>query len=85
MSAARLLTPAGNYAVVHMEGRRFPGVVVQGDTLHNLIGLLEAALRDPAETPELISEVLGPLQAALTQYERVCADEGLGLPYPTGL
>jgi hypothetical protein len=28
-----LLTSPGNYAIVRMPGRRFPGVVVQGDSL----------------------------------------------------
>jgi hypothetical protein len=34
---AQLLSPATNSAVVHLPGRRFPGVVVQGDTLNGLV------------------------------------------------
>jgi Family of unknown function (DUF6959) len=30
---AELLTPPGNYAVVQLPGRKFPGVVFQGDSL----------------------------------------------------
>lgn len=33
---AELFTDGGNGAVVRMPGRRFPGVLVQGDSLHIL-------------------------------------------------
>jgi hypothetical protein len=68
-----------------MEGRKFPGVVVQGDSLNNLIGLLEAAQRDPDEAGEIIAEVLEMLTAARNGYEAVCKAEGLDLPYPPDL
>lgn len=31
---ADILTDGGNDAVVRMPGRRFPGVLIQGDSLH---------------------------------------------------
>ena len=34
---ATLLTPAWNHAVVQLPGRRFPGVVFQGDSLFLLL------------------------------------------------
>ena len=34
----------GNNAVISMPGRRFPGVVVQGDTLKSILDMSEAVL-----------------------------------------
>ncbi|GAA4998584.1 DUF6959 family protein [Streptomyces siamensis] len=33
---AELFTDGGNHAVVHLPGRKFPGVLMQGDSLHIL-------------------------------------------------
>lgn len=81
MTTARLLTPAVNYAVVQLPGRHFPGVVVQGDSLHSLVGLLENALVDEDERLDLIAEVLDILKGAQLGYEAACATAGISLPY----
>lgn len=81
-SQAILLAKAGNFAVVQLPERNYPGVVIQGDTLSSLVGLLndiktasrcgdlenlEAAIADAAE-------LLGEAQEA---YEKACGDEEL--------
>ena len=45
---ATLLSGAGNYAVVHVAGRRFPGIVLQGDSLFALWSQVKAIERKAA-------------------------------------
>ena len=41
MDDVKLLSEPTNYAVVHLPGRAFPGVVFQGDSLDGIIADLE--------------------------------------------
>lgn len=83
---AELLTPPHNYAVVQLPGRKYPGVVVQGDSLHLLktqaqqMGRLLAAMKldELADEIECLTEQLCDVQA---HYERVCAERTIALPY----
>jgi hypothetical protein len=79
-SNARLLTPSYNYAVVQLPGRAYLGVVVQGDTLNALISDLERAASRP-ELAEEVAFVLERLREARSNYEYVCRERGLDLPY----
>lgn len=83
---AELLSPPGNYAVVQLPRRNYPGVVVQGDSLHMLkqqaqrMGRLLAAmeLEEFADEIEYLTEQLSEVQR---HYERVCAERNIALPY----
>lgn len=83
---ADLLSPPINYAVVQLPERKFPGVVVQGDTLHILqkqavqMGQLLSAM-DLAELAIEIEDLKEQLSDALAHFERVCGDRGIALPY----
>jgi hypothetical protein len=84
--SAELLSRAINYAVVQLPGRRFPGVVVQGDSLHSLIGQIEELQRlsEPYRDEELIlglAEIHDVLNSARVHYERICRERGIALPY----
>lgn len=81
MNTVRLLTEATNYAVVQLPERKFPGVVVQGDSLNNLVSLLEKALIDESECLDLIAEALDILSGAKSRYEATCSAAGISLPY----
>lgn len=83
MRTARLLSQPTNYAVVHLPGRAFPGVVFQGDSLNNLIGDIEeaAAETNSDERAACLADVIERLQAVQTHYEAVLAREGMDLPY----
>jgi hypothetical protein len=70
MANAEVMTDTGNWPVVQLPGRRFPGVVVQGDSLSIIVEELNfacAALRrgDPAEAEAELTEVLERLTGAL--------------------
>lgn len=83
MSDVRLLTPATNYAIVHLPGRHFPGVVFQGDSLNSLIEDLEQASThpDPEERADCLASVLELLRDVRHSYEAVLSREGMKLPY----
>ena len=83
----KLLSPPTNYAVVHLPGRRFPGVVFQGDTLHILESKLKRLFMTNDElTSEVLrdelDEILEQIRDAKLHYEAVCKQNNISLPYP---
>lgn len=84
----KMLTGSENYAVVHLPGRAFPGVVMQGDSLHNLVkGLkkLSEAMRAKFGNDELLDDFdayWSDLADVKRKYEVVLAKLSLKLPYP---
>jgi predicted RNase H-like HicB family nuclease len=85
-SQVELLSQPVNYAVVQLPERKFPGVVVQGDTLNSLVDQLDRMLKLLHENrdSELAAELMDmreQLGGSLAQYEKVCAALGRDLPY----
>jgi len=79
----------GANAIVQLPERRFPGLVVQGDTLKSWEEMASEALRalklsDPAEASDAIGYLCEKLQESLREYERVMNERGFGLPYLKG-
>jgi hypothetical protein len=75
-----------NAAIVRMPGRRFPGMVIQGDSLAILQQRASgiAALLSRGNLDEAHSEaaaLASSLDECLLTYERVLADHGMDLPY----
>ena len=83
---AQILSHIPNSGIVQLPGRRFPGVVIQGDTLSNLFDgarYLLAQFRELRDE-ERYYEVLmlaEQLQAQLQHYEQTLAQSGTQLPY----
>lgn len=80
------ITAQQNYAVIQLPERAFPGVVVQGDSLANLIADLRRGielLRDGQQDAGLdeISDVLEILEAAQHGYESALAAHSIPRPY----
>jgi hypothetical protein len=80
------LAVGGNNTVVRLPGRRFPGVLVQGDSLHILrtevAEIAEACERDdPAEARDPAGLLLSGLDDLLAAYEAALADHGIRRPY----
>jgi predicted RNase H-like HicB family nuclease len=79
-----VFSTATNHAVVRVPGRRFPGAVVQGDTLSALLRNAEQILRElragrsPVDETEELTEALRQL---LGHYERTLIQHDLPLPY----
>lgn len=79
-----VLGGAPNAIVAKARTREFPGVLLQGDTLDNLLSIVEEireAAKDSQEVIELSEEAREILKATLEIYERVMADRGFALPY----
>ena len=71
----RLLDGTTNAAIVQLPGRRFPGLVIQGDTLHEL---LRVAVSDDDDA--LVS-LRDDLARFVDHYRRVLDREGIALPW----
>lgn len=70
-----VLSEAVNNVVVQTEGRRYPGLVVQGDRLKNRHNLVMSG------SPESIELLADELAQAVAWYDRVSAEHGLQMPY----
>ena len=82
----RCLSEASNHAVVHLPGRAFPGSVIQGDTLRNLLGLARtvrshARRLGDAEAIDDAVELHVLLEQRLLHYQDVLLAAGSRLPY----
>lgn len=81
-----VITDATNVAVIRMPGRRFPGILLQGDSLNYLRVLsqsLKTRLAD-IEDEDLVctvTELEALLQGYARAYEVALEREGLDLPY----
>jgi hypothetical protein len=85
--SVKLLSNPGNYAVVQLPGRKFPGVVIQGDSLHSLVQNVDnlrqlANVGDVTEVRSGLAELSELLGTVITHYEAVCRECGIPLPYP---
>jgi len=83
---AELFTDGGNDAVVRLPGRRFPGVLIQGDSLHilrsDVAEMVEACERgDLAEAGESAGLLLAGLDALLTRYSVALDNHSIQRPY----
>ncbi|MEV0129335.1 hypothetical protein AB0H83_12865 [Dactylosporangium sp. NPDC050688] len=81
-----MMTGAQNYAVLRLPGRRFPGVLVQGDSLSILTSEVQKALTllragDTASAEEELAYVANHLAGLLDGYIRVLDAAGTPLPF----
>lgn len=66
MRAVEVLSDATNFVVVRTEGRKHPGLVVQGDRLREWLRLAQVSDTDAIES------LREELAASVAEYERVC-------------
>ena len=78
---ARLLSPPHNYPVVQLPDRKYPGIVVQGDTFSTFVANLEEALSDPEDREFIITDLLERFRAIQASYEAVLDAAGIQIPY----
>lgn len=67
------LSDAVNNVVVHCEGRRYPGMVIQGDRLHGWLALAQSGTAGHEALTRALME-------AVTELDRVSGAHGLLLP-----
>lgn len=85
-STADILSHVPNSGIVQMPGRRFPGIVMQGDSLSTVFDALSVCLNDAKrrKDEDVYFELLGfaeMLQGQLLHYEKTLLEIGLPLPY----
>jgi len=85
-TSAGILAVSGNYAVVHLKGRRHPALAVQGDSLKILQGIIEE-LTDNLDSGDLdeasfsLGEIQSTVSSMVAAYEVASAETGVDLPY----
>jgi hypothetical protein len=83
---AHILEIGCNGAVVQLPERKFPGLVIQGDTLSILMSDFEElkeniGKNDTSEIQASIDTIESHLRDRLTFYESTLAKHGIHLPY----
>ncbi|HIC82332.1 MAG TPA: hypothetical protein EYH07_08775 [Kiloniellaceae bacterium] len=81
-----IYSDASNFAIMRHPGRRFPGSLIQGDSLSILSGNAELACRllregNTAAALEAMEEVRESLQTRLTHYKEVLVKHEMPLPF----
>ncbi|WP_342801212.1 hypothetical protein [Nocardia sp. No.11] len=85
-SAAELVATQGDYSLVRWSGRKFPGLLVQGDTLSILVSILSESqdLLDDGEIDEAkfaLTDLKLRLAGMQESYEEMMKSAGIRLPY----
>jgi hypothetical protein len=85
-SVAKLIGAETHFTVVQLPQRRFPGVVLQGDSLHSMIQCIRSirtnfAAGDVDEMVAGLDILENQLTSAQTQYEKTCSENNISLPY----
>jgi hypothetical protein len=88
--SAPIVAHVPNSGIVHLPGRRFPGVVIQGDSLSqmfdDLVDALNAAkVRGDEDSYYGIFMVAERMQELLNAYEGALRSVGMDRPYPVAI
>ena len=80
------LSDASNYAVIKLPERRFPALLIQGDSLKSLADLASELRRMVKDSPDdelraTADEIAESLNSRVEHYESVLAQEHMPLPY----
>ena len=89
IQALEVYASDSNCAIIKPPGRRFPGSVIQGDTLHHLCRLaskiaqhVRAGLPRDEEFMGELDELVDLLVDRTLHYQAVLQRHGLSLPFP---
>jgi hypothetical protein len=86
IESVEIYSDTTNAAVLRHPARRFPGVLVQGDSLHGLCVALDEicsklCLQVDAETYRHADDLRNSMRSYLTHYKNVMQEHGLPLPF----
>lgn len=82
-----IYSDATNAVIMRHPGRKFPGMLIQGDTLYSLSKLATGALADAEPESDQwydLKELVEALQSRIDLYTRVMHEHDLTLPFFTG-
>jgi predicted RNase H-like HicB family nuclease len=77
--SVEIYSDATNAAVMRHPGRRFPGVLIQGDTLHTMLHRADEAL-NAGDRYEL-EDLRDHLRDLVDHYKKVLVEHDLELPF----
>ncbi|MFI6871567.1 DUF6959 family protein [Nocardia sp. NPDC050406] len=83
---ARILDTNGDYSLIAWEGRRFPALTIQGDSLHTLKEVIKEAESELSngnieDATFAIREALEHVASMEAAYAQMMKQKGLILPY----
>ncbi|MFB8008803.1 DUF6959 family protein [Nocardia sp. NPDC056000] len=84
--SAEIMETQGDYSLVKWEGRKFPGLLIQGDTLTTVLDDLSEA-RSELDVGNVddgrfaLGEALRKVEQMLSSYEEMMLLAGVKLPY----
>lgn len=79
-----IFSDATNAAVMRHPGRRFPGILIQGDTLYTMCDRADAACRELVQGSDAYGELnnlRNQLWKLLNHYKSVLDEHNLPLPF----
>jgi hypothetical protein len=82
-----VLSDEVNAPIIRFPGRRFPGSLIQGDSLKSMTDLAVEILEhlnagDPEEAKAVAEELHSLLASRTNAYEKALKTHGIELPYP---
>lgn len=85
-SFARVHGRRGNHALVQLDGRKYPGLLVQGDSLKQVESVVDDLMElrpqgEGDEFDEALREVVEVIKALTDSYESMMREANLDLPY----
>jgi uncharacterized protein DUF6959 len=85
IESVEIYSDASNMAVMKHPGRAFPGVLVQGDTLHTMVASLRYVIGNGGclneEAAGRLREVVERLEGMLAHYRSVLVANHMQLPF----
>jgi hypothetical protein len=86
VESVEIYSDATNAAILRHPDRQFPGVLIQGDTLHSLCVAIDhlcarARPRMDADILQEIQELRESMRGLLSHYKSVLQEHGLPLPF----
>lgn len=85
IQAVEIFSDASNAAVMRHPGRRFPGCLVQGDSLYNLLGSLAVVQSEANNLSEEgsgeLADVVERLSELLEHYKATLLSHNMPLPF----
>ena len=85
-TTAQVLEAENNVAVVQLAGRKYPGILIQGDSISILLSDLKDVRNainksDRLSASTTLDAIEERLEASLAYYESVLEKRGISLPY----
>lgn len=79
MDKVVLLATGGNVSIAKIESRKYPGILIQGDTFHSIVSAIKMAAEN--NRIENVLEEIGIFEEIISYYEEILILHGIKKPY----